>query len=57
MRRFKETRTVEKPGLGGGTTTESRVVEVAKDEQPPKGATETNEPVRDWTADNSGGRN
>lgn len=57
MRRFKETKIVETPGMRGGVTTESRVVEVAKDEQPPAGATETNEPVRDWTADNSGGRN
>jgi hypothetical protein len=56
MKRYKETRTVETPGFTGGCSTESRVIEVAKDEQPPTGAIETTEPARDWTPDAKGGR-
>jgi hypothetical protein len=58
MKRYLETRTVDRPGFMGGKVTETRVVEVAKDAEPPAGATETTEQARDWTPapDNRGGR-
>ena len=56
-KRYKETRTIDKPGFMGGRTVESRVVEVGKDEERPAGAVETAEAPRDWAAEKvEGGR-
>lgn len=48
-KRYLETRTLPAQGFTRTRPEESRVIELDASEQPPEGAVETTEPVRNWT--------